>query len=111
MLIERDLHSRNAKTMIPMRRELLLPLAAALTAAIGYVLRKMGLNVYPEPIIGIAIGHQIALCLYIFLWALSKDVKRHMSLNIHTLKLFWKPAIVNCIGWLFTFHALSYAPC
>jgi drug/metabolite transporter (DMT)-like permease len=68
----------------------------------------VGLNVYPEPVTGVALAFLTALLLYTVMFSLSPKIRRVTPINVHTFKLFWKAGVCNAIGWLFMFYAIQY---
>ena len=108
VLIERNVHSTPVKAAKPTRTGLAFPLSSALLVGFGYVLRKMGLNAYNEPIVGVAIAYLSSLCLYTLLSALSTTIRRSMSVSRQSLQLFWKAGLILCTGHLCAYYALRY---
>jgi len=108
VLIERNLHGTPVKSAKPTRMALAFPLSAALFLGFGYVLKKMGLNAYNEPILGVAIAYMASLCLYILLSALSTTMRRSISVSRQSLQLFWKPGLIFCVAHLCEYYALRY---
>ena len=107
VLIERNLYGTPVKSAKPTRTALAFPLSAALLLGFGYVLKKMGLNAYNEPILGVAVTYLSSMSLYTLLSALSTTVRRSMSVSRQSLQLFWKPGLILCAGHLCD-YALRY---
>jgi len=74
----------------------------------GLVVRKMALNVYSEPVIGVAIGYSVSLFIYLFLWILSRDFRVTTEVSKRTFHLFWKGGLCTCFGMLCSNYALKY---
>lgn len=106
VLIERSVHGSPLKSASPAR--MIFPLSAATSLGFAYVLRKMGLNAYNEPLVGIAITYLSSLCFLLFLAALSKTARSSISVNKRNLKLFLKPGLVMCVAQISTYYALIY---
>jgi len=87
---------------------LLIPASASVTAGLSYVLKKMGLNFYGEPIVGVAMAYLISLILYALMFTISPKVRSQTSINSHTFKLFWKTGLCDSIGFLLLFYAFEY---
>ena len=108
VLIERNAHGTSVKSASSTRMELVLPVSSALLVGFGFVLRKMGLSAYNEPILGGAISYLFSLCFYIFLSALSTAMRRSMAVSRQGLRLFWKAGLILCVGTLCYYYALRY---
>ncbi|RLG51467.1 MAG: hypothetical protein DRN96_05285 [Thermoproteota archaeon] len=90
-------------------RKLAYPASAALTTALGYVVRKAGLKLYNEPLVGVALGFLSASILYSILLTASPALRSYTTLDAESFKLLWKGAVGMCLGWVFSFYALRYA--
>jgi len=84
------------------------PLVTACFAGLALVARKMALNVYSEPVMGVAIGYLTSLFIYLFLLAFSSDFRGSTEISKRTLQLFWKGGLCWCLGQLCSFYALRY---
>lgn len=91
-----------------LKRGLLIPIIASLISALGYALKKIGLNAYGEPLVGTAAGYLIALILYALMFALSSRIRSQTSIDSQAFKMFWGPGVCISIGYLFVFYALWY---
>ncbi|NIM45501.1 MAG: EamA family transporter [Nitrososphaeria archaeon] len=107
VLIERNLHGGGQSTKLS-RVNMIFPLLGAVTFASSQAFRKIGLNLYNEPIIGVALGYLTALCLFAALIALSAKLRKSVSLGLQTFRLFWRAGLCLCGGWFFAFYALRY---
>ena len=105
ILIERTVRGTAIKSVNSTRFGFAFPLSAALFNGFGYVLRKMGLNAYNEPIAAVAITYVVSLCLSIIL---ATTVRRSISVSKRSLHLFWKPGLLLCAGFLCWFYALRF---
>ncbi|NIM44843.1 MAG: EamA family transporter [Nitrososphaeria archaeon] len=104
-----EMHGRKIGLKGMKKGWLILPLLGAMIGGVAVVVRKMGLNIYDEPIIGAAMGNLAALCLQsILITMVSFSFRSSVQFNQQTLRLFWKTAASMCAGWLLTFYALRY---
>ncbi len=87
------------------KKGLFFPLLGALTSGASFLIRKIGLNIYNEPLLGVAIGYSLSFLLY---FLLSTSSNAHYMPLIEDIRLFWKPGIFLSLGWIFSFYALSY---
>jgi len=108
LFIERSVYGSSVKSASQRKAELALPLSSAIVIGFSFILRKMGLNAYNEPIVAVAIAYLSALCLYTLLSALSTTMRRSISLSRENLQLFWKPGLILCVGHLCSYYALRY---
>lgn len=88
------------------RKGFVFPLFGSLTFAFSQIFRKHGLNIYNEPLLGVAIGYSAALLLYIVLLFFSNIVVGS-KFSGADLRLFWKPGAGISLAWLLSFLALS----
>ncbi len=107
VLIERNLHGSPFKSASPARMRIIFLLSVALSLGFAYVLRKMGLNTYIEPIAGVAITYLSSLCFLLFLAVLSTRVRGSLTVSRRNVRLFWRPGLVIC-AQLSTYYALRY---
>jgi len=105
--VERSMVRSNSKSMKVRRFDLIYPLSSAVLAGFGLVFRKIGLNIYDEPILGLAIGYLIALCIYAVILTYSDNLRRSVSFGKHSFRVFWVSGIWLSIGWLFYFYAVE----
>jgi len=68
----------------------------------------MGLIIYNEPILGIALGYVMALSIYTLMIMMSKNMRSIVSVNRHTFQIFWKAGLFMCLGWVMSFYAVLY---
>ena len=108
VLVARSIHRNDAKSGGSVKTGLAFSLFASIVYGSSFVVGKMGLNVYSEPIIGVAIGYAMALFIYTLMVAMSSNMRRTVSLDWYTLRLFWKPGVFLCIGWITSFYAIMY---
>jgi len=88
------------------RKGFALPLFASLTFSFSQIIRKHGLNIYNEPLLGAAIGYSSALLLYSLLLVFS-NTARGSKFSGEDLRLFWIPGVGISFAWLLSFLALG----
>lgn len=108
ILLERSIHSSNLGSGKAVRRSFIYPLFGAVFIGLATVLRKIGLNIYGEPLVGLTAAHLISLCVYVTVIAILKGVRDSVSLNRETFSQFGVAAILMCLGWLCNFYALKF---
>ena len=98
--------NKNSATKHATTKGLLIPVTGSILVAISSIIRKEGLNIYNQPLLGVAVGYTASLCFYLLVLRLTKpDINLQYSKN--DLKQFWKPGVGIAIGWLLSFFALS----
>ena len=105
-LVGRTTHNGNTQSKHTTKKGLIIPMLGSLAIAFSQNVRKEGLNIYNQPLLGVAVGYLTSLIVYLLVVALSKDnrTSRFSGKDIH---LFWKPGVGIAIGWLLSFLALS----
>lgn len=89
-------------------RDLVLPATAMLVLGCSFVLVKMGLNSYGDPLAGTAIGQTAALVAFVGLFGLSSDSRRHVGIRDWTaLGAFTLAGAFVAANWLAWFFALQ----
>lgn len=106
IFIGRTIHNGNTQTEDRSKKGLILPLVGSLSIAFSQTLRKEGLNIYNQPLLGVAIGYLTSLFVYLVVIAFSKKTKKS-RFSRKDINLFWKPGVGIAIGWLLSFLALS----
>ena len=87
-------------------KNLAIPITGAILMAFSQTIRKQGLNLYTQPLLGVAIGYAASLVFYLIVLAFSKtDSASKFSKT--QLELFWKPGIGMATAWVLSFFALS----
>ena len=104
-IIQTSMH--NEGIMKGKKATLLISASASLTAGLGFVLRKMGLNFYDEPIAGAAIVSFAGLILHALIFTVSPKIRAVAPMNFRTFKLFWKGGLCVTIGTLIMFYAFQ----
>ena len=88
------------------KKGLIVPVLGSLTFAFSYIVRKEALNIYNQPLLGVAVGYLTALIVYLLVIAFSKHTGTS-KFSRNDLKMFWKPGVGMAVGWLLSFFALS----
>lgn len=106
-LIERNSKNiQDGKKQRYKKSDLIFPFTITVLLAIAQVVRKYGLSVYNEPILGVAIGYLVALVLYTFSFKMIGNQQVFSSLR-QNIKLLWKVGVGIAVGWILSFYALS----
>ncbi len=108
VLVERNTQNAKINSGRISKKSMILPLLAAMFLGWAYIIRKMGLNIYDEPIMGACLSYIAALSLYALLPRLSTYVKRSLSFNMKNLRLFWKSGVCICAAWFCAYYAIRY---
>ncbi|NIR86987.1 EamA family transporter, partial [Candidatus Bathyarchaeota archaeon] len=107
VFIERSLSKPQSGPKGISRRGLVFPLIAALTVAFSVLARKHGLNIYNEPLLGVAIGYSSSFLLYLLL-SIYSHAKLGYTLSGKDFRLFWKAGVGLSLAWVLSFYALSH---
>ena len=108
ILLQGSLQNPKRGPLQATRKDILYPLLCSFFAGLSAVIRKMGLNVYGEPLMGVGLGYLTSLCIYVILLATSRKNRSSVSLNQKNLRLFGKAALFMCGAWLCSLYALRY---
>ncbi len=104
--IERGLGNlRNGPEKIS-KKGLVFPLLASLAIALSQIVRKHGLNIYNQPLLGVATGYSSTLLLYLPL--LISYTTRGPTFSVKDFRMFWKAGVGMSLGWILSFYALSH---
>ena len=106
IFVGRNINSnKNQPTNTPKKR-FIVPVLGSLAIAFSQIIRKEGLNLYTQPLLGVAIGYSTSLIVYLLLLLFSTGTG-DSKFSRKDLKLFWKPGVGIAAGWLLSFLALS----
>jgi len=108
ILIERIISNSQIATKKNIsKKELIIPLLASIAVAFSHIIRKHGLNIYNEQLLGVAVGYFAA---FFFCFIISKSFfsKRKYSFSTKNFKLFWIASAFLTIAWILTFYSLSF---
>ena len=108
IFVGRSINNGNAQTKTTTKKGLIVPILGSLALAFSQIFRKEGLNIYSEPLLGVAVGYTTSLIVYLLVIAFSKNAKRP-RFSRSDLHHFWKPGVGIAMGWLLSFLALSQA--
>ena len=107
IVFERDI-SASGKSGLGHKKDLIFALFAAVFSGLGIVIRKMGLNVLDEPLLGVTVGFLTSLLFYAMLCLAFKDMRAAISLNRKNTLYLCGAGVFLTGGWLTLFYALSY---
>jgi len=88
------------------KKGLIFPMLGSLALAFSQIVRKEALNIYNQPLLGVAVGYTATLIVYLTIMAFSRHT-RTTSFSCSDIKMFWKPGVGIAAGWLLSFLALS----
>jgi len=88
------------------KKGLIVPLLGSLAFAFSQIVRKEALNIYNQPLLGVAVGYTAALIVYLIVIPFAKHT-RTSRFSRNDLKMFWKAGVGMAIGWLLSFFAIS----
>jgi uncharacterized membrane protein len=88
------------------KKGLIVPVLGSLAIAFSQIVRKEGLNIYNQPLLGVALGYTTSLIVYLLVIAFSKNTGA-TRFSGQDIRLFWKPGVGIAAGWLLSFLALS----
>ena len=106
IFVGRNINNDDIQTKHSSKKGFIIPVLGSFAMAFSQILRKEGLNIYNQPLLGVAVGYTTALIVYLLIMAFSKD-SRTTSFSRLDLHLFWKPGVGIAVGWLLSFLALS----
>jgi drug/metabolite transporter (DMT)-like permease len=89
------------------KRDLLLPLLAALFFSLAVVLRKKGLLILDSPLLGVTIGFATSLLVYLAMLLFSADMRRNVSIALKDLPRLVGTGVFMTAAWFCIFKALS----
>jgi drug/metabolite transporter (DMT)-like permease len=106
MFIGRYISNDSTQTKRTSRKGIVVSMLGALVLASAQIVRKEGINIYNQPLLGTAIGYSTSLMVYLVIIALSRETG-FRKYSRKDLQMFWKPGIGIAAGWLLSFLALS----
>lgn len=106
IFIGRYINNDSKQTKRTSRKGIIIPILGALALASAQIVRKEGINIYNQPLLGTAIGYSTSLIVYLIILAFSME-SRPRKYSRKDLQMFWKPGIGIATGWLLSFLALS----
>ncbi|MCW4016712.1 MAG: DMT family transporter [Candidatus Bathyarchaeota archaeon] len=106
ILIGKTINNNEARPTHSSKKGLIIPILGSLAIAFSQIVRKESLNIYNQPLLGVAVGYTTALIVYLIVLKFSSH-KRATKFSRQDIKMFWKPGIGIATGWLLSFIALS----
>jgi len=106
IFVGRNINSNKNQPTNTSKKRFIVPVLGSLAIAFSQIIRKEGLNLYNQPILGVAVGYSTSLIVYLLLLLFSADAG-DSKFSIDDLRLFWKPGVGIAAGWLLSFLALS----
>jgi len=106
IFVGRTINNGDTQTKSTTKKGLIVPILGSLAIAFSQIVRKEGLNIYNQPLLGVAVGYSTSLIVYILLLFFS-DGARASRFSRKDLQMFWKPGVGIAAGWLLSFLALS----
>ena len=106
IFIGRNINNNDTQTKHTSKKGLIVPVVGSLAIAFSQIVRKESLNIYNQPLLGVAMGYTAALIVYLLVIAFSKT-SRTRKFSRQDIHLFWKPGVGIAAGWLLSFLALS----
>ena len=106
IFVGRNINNGDARPKSTSKKGLIVPILGSLAIAFSQIVRKEGLNIYNQPLLGVAVGYTTSLIVYLLVMAFSKDA-RASRFSRKDLQMFWKPGVGIAAGWLLSFLALS----
>lgn len=100
-------HSRDIGTENRRKRDLFLPLLAALFFSLAVVLRKKGLLILDSPLLGVTVGFGTSLVVYLVMLLFSAKMRRSISIAKKDLPHLVGTGILMTGAWFCIFKALS----
>jgi transporter family protein len=106
IFVGRSVNNKDVKTRNTTKMGLIISFLGSLAIAFSQILRKEGLNIYNQPLLGVAVGYTMALIVYLLVIAFSRNNKAPRY-SWKDVCHFWKPGVGIAVGWLLSFVALS----
>ncbi|UCC57918.1 MAG: DMT family transporter [Candidatus Bathyarchaeum sp.] len=106
IFIARNINNSSTQAKYTSKTGFIVPVFGSLALASSQIVRKEGLNIFNQPLLGATIGYSTSLIVYLIVIAFSKD-SRTRNYSRKDIQMFWKPGIGIATGWLLSFLALS----
>jgi len=106
IFVGRNINNGDAQPKNTTKKGFIIPILGSLAIALSQIVRKEGLNIYNQPLLGVAMGYTTALIVYLLLLFFSNGT-RASRFSRKDLQMFWKPGVGIAAGWLLSFLALS----
>jgi drug/metabolite transporter (DMT)-like permease len=106
IFIGRNINNGDTQTTNTTKKGIFIAFLGSLAMAFSQIVRKEGLNIYNEPLIGVAAGYTTSLIVYLLVIRLSRNTETP-RFSFNDVRNFWKPGVGIATGWLLAFVALS----
>ncbi len=106
IFVGRNINNSDARHKSTSKKGFIVPVLGSLAIAFSQIVRKEGLNIYNQPLLGVAVGYTTSLIVYLLVIAYSSN-SRTRRFSRQDIRLFWKPGVGIAAGWLLSFLALS----
>ena len=106
IFVGRSINNSKSQHKSTSKKGLIVPLLGSLALAFSQIVRKEGLNIYNQPLLGVAVGYSTSLIVYILVIAFFKNTGAS-RFSRQDIQMFWKPGVGIAAGWLLSFLALS----
>ena len=88
------------------KKDLIFPLMAGAAYGFCHILRKIGLNITPDPLMGVVAQNVAAISFSVTLMLVKKDKQTATWKNLHAWFFFGLAGIMSILGQLSIFYAL-----
>jgi len=106
IFIGRNINNGDTQTISTTKKGIFIAFLGSLAMAFSQILRKEGLNIYNEPLLGVAAGYTTSLIVYLLVIRFSRNTETP-RFSFNDVRNFWKPGVGIATGWLLAFVALS----
>lgn len=106
IFVGRAIHNDGTHSKQTTKKGLIVPILGSLAIAFSQNIRKESLNIYNQPLLGVAVGYLTSLIVYLSVIAFTKKTKIP-RFSRKDISLFWKPGVGIAVGWSLSFLALS----
>lgn len=90
-----------------LKKDLIFPIAAGAAFGLGHVFRKVGLNINPDPLVGVVVQNVAALSFSLMPALLRKNQQEIVWKNLRAWIAFGLSGILSVLGQLTLFQALK----
>jgi DME family drug/metabolite transporter len=106
IFVGRSINNNETRPKSTSKKVFIIPIVGSLAIAFSQIVRKEGLNIYNEPLLGVAVGYSTSLIVCLLLLVFSSGT-RSSRFSCKDLQMFWKPGVGIAAGWLLSFLALN----
>ena len=104
--IGRNINNGDTQTTNTTKKGIFIAFLGSLAMAFSQIVRKEGLNIYNEPLLGVTAGYTTSLIVYLLVIRLSRNTETP-CFSLNDVRNFRKPGVGIATGWLLAFVALS----